>query len=114
MNPNLSGEAGEFAADGFVIKNGHGQDTAGYGDYLLENLSKELSNEFGKGYSKRKLELIRKFYLTYKIAKTPFSQSIGWSHYLHLIRIVKENERKFYEKEIENNNWSVTLTNHSL
>lgn len=32
-----------------------GKDHANYGEYLLENLSKELSKEFGKGYSKRNL-----------------------------------------------------------
>jgi predicted nuclease of restriction endonuclease-like (RecB) superfamily len=85
----------------------NGSNYADYGSYLLESLSSELTNEFGKGFSKRKLELIRKFYITYKIAKTPFSQSIGWSHYLHLIRIDNEEERKFYEIEIEANNWSV-------
>lgn len=84
-----------------------GKDYSNYGAYLLDRLSIELSNEFGKGFSKRKLELVRKFYLTYKIAKTPFSQSIGWSHFLHLIRLQSEDECKFYEIEIENNNWSV-------
>ena len=84
-----------------------GKDYSDYGVYLLDRLSSELSSEFGKGFSKRKLELIRKFYLTYKIAKTPFSQSIGWSHYLHLIRIEKDEERRFYELESETNGWSV-------
>lgn len=78
-----------------------GKDYSNYGDYLLESLSSELSDEFGKGFSKRKLELIRKFYLSYKIAKTVFSQSIGWSHYLHLMRIDNEQERRFYEIEKE-------------
>ncbi len=84
-----------------------GNHYSNYGDYLLERLSNELSKEFGKGFSKRKLELIRKFYITYKIAKTAFSQSIGWSHYLHLMRISNEEERSFYEIEIEKNNWTV-------
>lgn len=84
-----------------------GMDYSNYGDYILERLSSELSDEFGRGFSKRKLELIRKFYLTYKIAKTVFSQSIGWSHYLHLMRIENEEERRFYEIETEKNNWSV-------
>jgi len=47
--------------------------------------SKALTSVFGKGYSKRNLELIRNFYLTYKIAKSPFSQSISSTHYLQLI-----------------------------
>lgn len=84
-----------------------GKDYSNYGEYILETLSSELSDEFGKGFSKRKLELIRKFYLKYKIAKTVFSQSIGWSHYLHLMRIENEEERRFYEIEVEKNNWSV-------
>jgi predicted nuclease of restriction endonuclease-like (RecB) superfamily len=84
-----------------------GKDYSNYGDYILEKLSSELTNEFGKGYSKRNLELIRKFYLTYKIAKSPISQSISWTHYLHLMRVSDENERRFYEIETEKNNWSV-------
>ncbi len=84
-----------------------GKDHSNYGEYLLQRLASELSDEFGKGFSKRKLELIRKFYLSYKIAKTVFSQSIGWSHYLHLMRIDNEQERRFYEIETEKNNWSV-------
>jgi hypothetical protein len=68
----------------------------------------ELSNEFGKGFSKRKLELIRKLYITYNIAKTVFSQSIGWSHFLHLIGITNDEERKFYKIEIEKNNWTAS------
>src|SRR5690554_6290171 len=76
-----------------------GRGSAAYGEYLLERLSRELTSEFGKGYSKRNLELIRKFYLTYKIAKSPISQSLTWTHYLHLMRIEDQSERSFYEVE---------------
>ena len=86
-------------------QNGH--DQAVYGSYLLETLSLTLSKEFGKGFSKRNLELIRKFYLTYRIAKSPISQSLSWTHYLHLMRIDDESERSFYELETASNNWSV-------
>jgi predicted nuclease of restriction endonuclease-like (RecB) superfamily len=84
-----------------------GKDFTNYGDFVLEKLSKDLTSEFGKGFSKRNLELIRKFYLTYKIAKSPISQSISWTHYLNLMRINNEDERRFYEIETEKNNWSV-------
>ena len=33
--------------------------------------------------------------------------SLSWSHYLKLMRINDENERKFYEIESFKNNWSV-------
>lgn len=84
-----------------------GKEHSNYGDYILERLSADLTSEFGKGYSKRNLELVRKFYLTYKIAKSPISQSISWTHYLQLMRILKEEVRRFYEIETETNNWSV-------
>jgi hypothetical protein len=64
--------------------------------YRIQSLSEALTAEFGRGYSKRNLELIRKFYFTYKIAKSPISQSLTWTHYLHLMRIQHEAERSFY------------------
>jgi predicted nuclease of restriction endonuclease-like (RecB) superfamily len=85
----------------------NGKAEATYGEYLLQNLSKELTTEFGKGYSRRNLELIRKFYLTYRFAKSPISQSLTWTHFLNLMRIENEDERAFYEIETIKNNWSV-------
>lgn len=84
-----------------------GKDQSNYGEYIIERLSNELSSEFGKGYSKRNLELIRKFYSTYRNAKSPISQSISWTHYLQLMRIANEDERTFYELETVTNKWSV-------
>lgn len=85
----------------------NGKEEAKYGQYLLQSLSEELRTEFGKGYSKRNLELIRQFYLTYRFAKSPISQSLTWTHYLSLMRIENEEERAFYEIETVKNNWSV-------
>ncbi len=84
-----------------------GKEHAEYGTFIIDKLSHDLTLEFGKGFSKRNLELIRKFYLTYKIAKSPISQSISWTHYLQLMRITNEEERTFYEFETVANNWSV-------
>jgi hypothetical protein len=58
-----------------------GREHADYGGYLLERLSQDLTAEFGKGCSKRNLELVRKFYLVYRNAKSPISQNISWTHY---------------------------------
>lgn len=91
-----------------------GKDVANYGDYLLVRLSESLSGSFGKGFSKRNLELMRQFYLTYKIAKSPISQSLSWTHYIRLMRISDPDERRFYEIETENNNWSVRELNRQF
>ncbi len=84
-----------------------GKNNAKYGTYVIEILSNSLTSEFGKGFSKRNLELIRKFYLAYRNAKSPISQSLSWTHFLHLMRIENIDERQFYEIETINNNWSV-------
>lgn len=41
-----------------------------YGEETLMNLSKELTNEFGNGFSVRNLKLIRQFFLSYPIRQT--------------------------------------------
>ncbi len=50
------------------------QHQAEYSTYILVELSRHLTAEFGKGLSKKNLELIRKFYIDYKNAKSPISQ----------------------------------------
>lgn len=83
-----------------------GDERASYGDSVLEKLSDKLTNEFGKGFSKRNLERMRKLYIYFPIATTMSSQ-LSWSHYLELIKIQEEPKRNFYIKETINSNWSV-------
>ena len=89
-----------------IINKQDGNDKAKYKDYVLEKLSIKLSNEFGRGFSKRNLERMRKFYLYYPIATSMLSQ-LSWSHYLELIKIEDENKRNFYMNECVNSNWDV-------
>ena len=83
-----------------------GDERASYGDAVLDKLSQKLTNEFGKGFSKRNLERMRKFYIIFPIATTVSSQ-LSWSHYLELIKIDDEQKRKFYLNECINSKWSV-------
>ncbi|QLH48152.1 MAG: hypothetical protein HWD58_04925 [Bacteroidota bacterium] len=82
------------------LKSPNGKAEASFGEYLLQNLSKDLTAEFGKGFSKRNHEPIRKFYLTYRIAKSPISQSLTWTHYLSLMRIEIVEERAFMKLKL--------------
>lgn len=83
-----------------------GDKRASYGDAILDKLSKKLTNEFGKGFSKRNLERMRKFYISFPIATTVSSQ-LSWSHYLELIKIDEDAKRNFYLNECINSRWSV-------
>ena len=83
-----------------------GDERASYGDAVLEKLSEKLTNGFGKGFSKRNLERMRKFYIFFPIATTVSSQ-LSWSHYLEIIKIEEAQKRNFYIKETINSKWSV-------
>ena len=83
-----------------------GDKRASYGDAVLEKLSQKLTAEFGKGFSKRNLERMRKFYICFPIATTVSSQ-LSWSHYLELIKIDEDKKRGFYLNECINSRWSV-------
>ena len=87
-----------------------GQLRAEYGKQTLKELSKKLTEQFGKGFSSDNLERMRKFYLLYQnsISATSLRKfQISWSHYLLLMRIANEEERNFYEIEAYQNNWNL-------
>ncbi|MEL7121763.1 MAG: PDDEXK nuclease domain-containing protein [Bacteroidota bacterium] len=92
-----------------------GNERAEYGKNLLKELSKVLTEEFGKGFSVTNIQQMRNFYLAYKNQQTPSVNSEGqkqlfslsWSHYLLLMRIDDVSERRFYEIEATKNKWSV-------
>lgn len=98
----------------------NGKDRAEYGKKLLQELSKTLTREFGKGFSVTNIQQMRNFYLIYQKQQTVSVKSenaiqqtvsvdfkLSWSHYLKLMRINSENERRFYEIEAVKNNWSI-------
>ncbi|NWF66479.1 MAG: hypothetical protein HXX81_03315 [Campylobacterales bacterium] len=58
---------------------------AKYGERLIEELSQKLSYEYGKGFSKRNLHNMVKFYKTFKIVQT-LSAQLSWSHYLLILK----------------------------
>lgn len=77
-----------------------GDSRAAYGKGLLNNLSYELTKEFGKGYSVQNIKNMRQFYLMYQKRQTLSSEFVlSWSHYIFLTRIENIDERNFYELE---------------
>lgn len=112
-----------------------GKQRAEYGKTVLKDLSKRLTDKFGKGFSVENLDRMRFFYKTYssKISSTPLTKFknqailsvqqpaiaqkncqghsrrfvLSWSHYLILMRIENQAERNFYEIECATCNWSL-------
>ena len=79
---------------------------AEYGKELINDLSRQLTKEYGKGFSKSNLFNMRNLYLSYPIFQT-LSGKLTWSHYCELLSISDERKRSFYEQESINANWSV-------
>ena len=79
---------------------------ADYGKQTLKELSKALTAEFGKGFSRANLYNMRQFYLSYEKVQSATGK-LTWTHYCELLTISDADKRSFYEKEALNSNWSV-------
>ena len=109
-----------------------GKERAEYGAALIRSLADDLHREFGRGFSKRNLDYMRRFYLTwalvpagttssevdgYGIVQTASAQLDGaglvrrfplpWSHYVELLRVKDDDTRAFYEREALAGGWTI-------
>jgi hypothetical protein len=82
-------------------------DRAEYGKGLLQNISRKLSAEFGKGFTVRNLQAMRQFYAVFSIPHTLCAE-LSWSHYRLLMKIDNDPRREFYLKECVESHWSVS------
>jgi predicted nuclease of restriction endonuclease-like (RecB) superfamily len=82
-----------------------GNERAEYGTELLSKLSRDLRLLYGKGFGRRNVLDMRRFYLTYPIWQT-VSAKLSWSHFIELLSVSNERARKFYERQSINENWS--------
>ena len=87
-----------------------GQERAGYGKYLIKELSEYLTEQFGKGFSITNLKQMRQFYLIYandqigqkvsdQFGNLPTTDNgrkffLSWSHYLKLMKIGRASCRE--------------------
>ena len=94
----------------------NGKERAEYGKEILQNLSKELTEEFGKGYSYRTLREIRQFYLMFSDFEKwrTVSAKLTWSHFQKVLRVSDEKARIFYLTEATENMWSVRTLDRNI
>lgn len=82
-----------------------GKAKAGYGEYLIKDLSRRMTKDFGKGFDYSNVKNMRQFYLTFPIGDALRSQ-LSWTHYRLLMRVDNESARDFYIDECIAGNWS--------
>lgn len=73
---------------------------------IILNLSKILTKEIGRGFSRSNLFNMRKFHAEYPNVQT-LSGQLSWSHICELLIIENKEKRSFYEKETVNSAWSI-------
>jgi predicted nuclease of restriction endonuclease-like (RecB) superfamily len=99
-----------------VLQEQNGKEKANYGEALLKELSKNLSTEFGKGFSAANLRNFRQFYLTYPDEQICYTlcSKLTWSHNRLIMRIEDQEARQFYLSEACQENWSVRTLERNI
>ena len=77
-----------------------------YGEGIIKKYSVRLTNELGRGYSKRNLWLMLKFYELKEKMQT-LSAQLSWSHYTEILKIEDKIKINYYIKITEEQNLSV-------
>lgn len=93
-----------------------GKERAGYGEQIIDNLSKKLSLKYGKGFSTRYLRAFRKFYLTipdYEIWKSRFP-NLTWTHIFKTLRVEDETAIRWYLTSASQEMWSVRTLDRNI
>ncbi|MCQ4635735.1 PDDEXK nuclease domain-containing protein [Anaerovorax odorimutans] len=88
-----------------IVEKQDGSSKAEYGSGLLKALSKQMTKDFGKGFTETNLKYMRKFYLTFP-NRHALSDQLSWTHYRHLMRVENEKARQFYANEAVQSGWS--------
>ena len=94
----------------------HGQERAQYGKELIKTLAKELTHEYGSGYSDRYLRAFRQFYLVmpnYQIWKSRFP-NLTWTHIYRTLRVGDETAIRWYLETASQQMWSVRTLNRNI
>ena len=85
------------------------EERAEYGEQIVEGLSKALTQEFGKGYSRKTLfHMMRcaEVFPDFQIVST-LSRQLAWSHFLEIIYMKEPLQREFYAEMCRIERWSV-------
>ena len=77
-----------------------------YGEGIIKEYSKRLTNDLGTGYSKRNLWLMLRFYELKEKVQTVSAQ-LSWSHYCELLSFEDINKINYYIELVKSNNLSV-------
>ena len=91
--------------DNLIVDAQGGESRAKYGDKLLNNISGELTKEFGKGFTLTNLKYMRQFYIAFPIGHA-VNDKLSWTHICKLLKASNPEAREYFAKEASEGNWS--------
>lgn len=94
----------------------HGKERAEYGKNLIDMLAKELTHEYGSGFSARYLRAFRQFYLVvpnFEIWKSRFPNLL-WTHVFRTLRVGDETAIRWYLETASREMWSVRTLERNI
>ncbi|QVL50402.1 MAG: DUF1016 family protein [Thiocapsa sp.] len=85
-----------------------GATRADYGQYLIRELSRQLGEEFGQGFSVANLKNFRQFYTVFPEFPKSYAvrSQLSWSHYRLIMRVEDALARDYYIREAAEQQWS--------
>lgn len=93
-----------------------GEERAEYGEQLINKLSKQLTTDFGSGFSARYLRAFRKFYTVipnFEIWKSRFP-NLQWTHIFRTLRVGDETAIRWYLEMASQEMWSVRTLDRNI
>jgi len=82
---------------------------ADYGKQIVASLGRQLTNEYGNGFSSKYLRKMMRFsevYPNFQIV-APLMRQLSWTHFTIIIYLKTDLEREFYTQMCRIENWSV-------
>lgn len=86
-----------------------GQARADYGEQIVSTLSRQLTEEYGTGFSRQNLFHMIRFAETWpdQTQVAGLGQHLGWSHFKEILYLENELARQFYTDMCRLERWSV-------
>ena len=95
-----------------------GNNRAEYGKEIIKKLAKELTEIYGKGFTKTNLYSFYSFYKTFPEIFHSVSgksyQLLSWTHYRVLLQVNDKEAREWYALESAKENWSVRTLQRNI
>ena len=93
-----------------------GSERAEYGSFMIRELSRQLGDEFGKGFSVANLWNFKQFYLVFPEEEKLYAlrRELSWTHYRLIMRVGNAVARNYYIREAAEQNWNTRQLERSI